>query len=190
MEELKDTQAFLRDAITAEVKRYCGYAEDVHNDFIIVKESNLTVDFQSYHDSEHKDGYKYYPLQHLVTLKGFCFIPDPQGIEAVVQDIAPSPEVKDFIDRAISRISQFLRTYTPSNLKQCYLSVGVVFNNFGCYDESAPDKIASFDPDSPEEEDLEDYKHYPLRRFVTKGKDSYTIKSYPLARLAVEILTL
>lgn len=190
MEDLKLNQDILRTTLLQEVKYYCGYADDVHDDYIIVNDSTFEVDYHSHLDNNRKEGYRYYSLYTLVKMKDLCFIPDEIGIEAVVQDIYPSPEVQDFIDRAIARISDFLTRFTPSNLRSCKLSVGVLFHNFGCFDESDPENITSFDPDSSDEEDLECYNFYPLRKFVVKGPSSYTIKSYPLARLAVESLSL
>lgn len=189
MVDYKERQSGLREDITAGVKRYCGYAEDVHDDYIIVNPSSLEVCYQSHNNPSHKVGYNYYPLHNLVTMENLCFVPDTQGIEAVIQDLVPSPEVKVFMDKAISRISLFLQSFVPASLDGCKLSVGHIFQNFTCFDESNPD-ICSSDPDSPEEEDIESYAIYPLKRFVVKGDSSYTIKSYPLAQLAVEILSL
>lgn len=189
MEQYKERQSGLRNDITAEVKRYCGFAEDVHDDYIIVNPSSFEVTYQSHNNPTRKAGLNYYPLHNLVTMENLCFVPDTQGIEAVVQDLVPSPEVTDFMDKAISRITQFLQSFVPASLNSCKLSVGHVFHNFSCFDETNPD-INSSDPDSPDEEDIESYAIYPLNRFVVKGDSSYTIKSYPLAQMAVEILAL
>ena len=105
MEDLKLNQDILRNALLQEVKHYCGYADDVHDDYIIVNESTFEVDYHSHLDNNHKEGYRYYSLSTLVKMKDLCFIPDETGIEAVVQDIHTSPEVQDFINRAIARIS-------------------------------------------------------------------------------------
>lgn len=189
MENLKERQSGLREDITAEVKRYCGYADDVHDDYIAVNPSSFVVAFQSHNNLTHKAGLNYYPLHNLVTMENLCFVPDAQGIEAVVQDLLPSPEVKEFMDKAIFHITEFLQSFTPETLNKCKLSVGHVFHNFSCFDETNPERNLT-DPDSPEEEDVESYAIFPLKRFVVKGQDSYTIRSYPLAQLAVEMLNI
>lgn len=75
MDELKLNQDILRNALLQEVKHYCGYADDVHDDYIIVNESTFEVDYHSNLDYNHKEGYRYYSLSTLVKMKDFCFIP-------------------------------------------------------------------------------------------------------------------
>lgn len=50
MDNLKFEQNRLRHDLVEEVKRYLGYAEDVHADYISVNETNFDVDFHSRND--------------------------------------------------------------------------------------------------------------------------------------------
>lgn len=50
MDNLKFEQNRLRHDLVEEVKRYLGYAEDVHADYISVNETNFDVDFRSRND--------------------------------------------------------------------------------------------------------------------------------------------
>lgn len=185
MDNLKFEQNRLRHDLVEEVKRYLGYAEDVHADYISVNETNFDVDFRSRNDENRKSDLEYYDILGLIERDGLWFKPDTDAIEAIVQEHLPSPNIKAKFDEWCESIKSFLVAEQPCSLKSCRFSIGTSSLSLDCFDEDK-DPIEEGTEHTYEEEMEDEWESVdvePMRKAVTKTATGYTISAYNLTTL-------
>lgn len=190
MGNLKFEQNRLRHDLIEEVKRYLGYAEDVHADFISVNEITFDVDFRSRNDDNRKPDLEYYDVLGLIERDGLWFKPDTDAIEAIVQEHLPSPNIKAKFGEWCESIKSFLVAEQPSSLKSCRFSIRTSSFRLDCYDEDK--EPIEEETEHTYEEELEDEWESvdiePMRKAVTKTATGYTISAYKLTKLILNYI--
>lgn len=189
MEELKERQQSLREDIKSEVERYLGYADDVHSDYIFVNENTFEVGFRSRHDDSRKKDCEYYSILGLIKqAKGLWFEPDEMGIEAIVQEHLPSPNIKFKADEWINILTEFLQTEKPKKLHSCRLSIGTMSASLSCFDE-AKEPIEEATEDemfSDEWLEAESVDILPMRKIASKNGDNVTVRMIDLIKVILK----
>lgn len=190
MDNLRFEQNRLRHDLIEEIKKYLGYAEDVHADYISVNEITFDVDFRSRNDETRKPDLEYYDVLGLIERDGLWFKPDAKAIEAIVQEHLPSPNIKAKFDEWCESIKSFLAVEQPSSLKSCRFSIGTSSFSLDCFDEDK-DPIEEGTEHSYEEEMEDDWETadiVPMRNVVTKTSTGYTISAYKLSKLILNYI--
>ncbi len=190
MDNLKFEQNRLRHDLIEEVKRYLGYAEDVHADFISVNEITFDVDFRSRNDDNRKPDLEYYDVLGIIERDGLWFKPDTAAIEAIVQEHLPSPNIKAKFDEWCESIKSFLVAEQPSSLKSCRFSIGTFSLSLDCFDEdkSSIEVETEHTYEQEMEDDLESVDIEPMRNTVTKTATGYSISGYKLTKLILNYI--
>lgn len=190
MDNLKFEQSRLRHDLIEEVKRYLGYAEDVHADYISVNEKTFEVVFCSRNDENRKPDLEYYDVLGLIERDGLWFKPDTAAIEAIVQEHLPSPNIKAKFDEWRESIKSFLVAEQPSSLKSFRFSIGTSSISLDCFDEDK--NPIEEESESTYEEELDDEWESvdvePMRKAVTKTATGYTISAYKLTKLILNYI--
>ena len=193
LREIKSQQNSLRQDIIDEVNRYLGYAaaDDVHEDYIFVNANTFEVGFRSRHDDSRKEDCEYYSILGLIKQsKGLWFEPDEAGIEAIVQEQLPSPNIKSKADEWISILTEFLQTEKPKKLHSCRLSLGTISASLSCFDE-AKEPIEEATEDemlSDEWLEAESVDILPMHKIASKNGDNVTIRIYDLTKLILNYI--
>lgn len=190
MDNLQFEQNRLRQDLIEEVKRYLGYAEDVHADFISVNEITFDVDFRSRNDDNRKPDLEYYDVLGLIERDGLWFKPDAKAIEAIVQEHLPSPNIKAKFDEWCESIKSFLVAEQPSSLRSCRFSIGTSSFSLDCFDEDkAPiEEGTEHTYEQEMEDEWETVDIVPMRKAVTKTATGYSISSYQLTNLILNYI--
>lgn len=188
--ELKDKQDILRQDLIAEVERYLGYADDVHSDYIWVDEKTLEVGFRSRQDQQRKPDLEYYSVLGLMKRDGLWFKPDPDAIEAVVQEHLPSPNIEAKFQEWCDSIKDFLVSEQPTALHSCRFSIGTSSYELSCFDEQK--EPIEEDVEHTYEEEIEDEWEsvdiIPMRKAVSKTSTGYTISGHALTKLILQYI--
>lgn len=187
--KLKTNQDILRSNLVAEVKRYLGYAEDVHFDYISVNEKTLDVDFRSRQDEQRKSDLQYYNVLDLMKREGTWFKPNTKAIEAIVQEHLPSPNVEAKFKEWCDSIKSFLLEEQPTDLNSCRFAIGTGTFGLSCFDEEK-EPIEENDISLTFEEALEceGVDIIPMRKAVLKTSTGYTISGYKLTKLILDYI--
>lgn len=184
-------QDTLRQRLIDAIDHYLGNSEDVHNDFIFV-EPCLEVGYRSRNDNSKRDyRNKYYSVLSLIKRDGMWFKPDLEAVETIVNEYVPSPEVKDFVDKLVMSIHDYLVAEQPQSLRTHMFSIGAVNHEISCYDESTVETVEADDDDDlswlEEDENLGNYEHFKMFGIVTRTADGgYTVDPNPLTRIALQ----
>lgn len=187
--ELKDKQDILRQDLIAEVERYLGYADDVHSDYIWVDEKTLEVGFRSRQDQQRKPDLEYYSVLGLMKRDGLWFKPDPDAIEAVVQEHLPSPDIEAKFQEWCESIKSFLIAEQPTDLHSCRFAIGTGSFGLSCFDEKKEPIEENDTPLTFEEElECESVDIIPMRKAVSKTSTGYTISGYALTKLILQYI--
>lgn len=189
-EDYKYEQSVLRNNLIAEVKRYLGYAEDVHGDYISVNEKTFDVDYRSRHDDERKPDLEYYNVLDLMKRQGLWFEPDEMAIETIVQEHLPSPNIKAKYDEWIESIKSYLISEKPTALHFCRFAIGTSSLSLDCFIEDKKNNAEEAPVPFDEEElyDCEELDIVPMRKVVTKTSTGYSISGYKLTKLILQYI--
>lgn len=196
-QEKRDT---LRTAITREVERHWGHAEDVHDDYITVDVISGEVGFQSHLIEDRELNTFYYDVLDLIERDGCWFKPDKMAIEAVVQSLFPCQEVADFALNLKNTIIKFLDKEKPASTRQYKVIITIGTNRIICnkaeeYDEDDDqtqenDIDPANNPDEFVEQELQwvCYDEYPMRKFVRIVDGDYFFDDYQLTKATLNCI--
>lgn len=190
MDNLRFEQNRLRHDLIEEIKKYLGYAEDVHADYISVNEITFDVDFRSRNDETRKPDLEYYDVLGLIERDGLWFKPDVKAIEAIVQEHLPSPNINAKFDEWCESIKSFLVVEQPRSLKSCRFSIGTSSFSLDCFDEDKNpiEEGTEHTYEEEMEDEWETVDIVPMRNVVTKTSTGYTISAYKLSKLILNYI--
>lgn len=193
---IQERRNTLRSAITREVERYLGHAEDVHDDHITIDMDTAEVGYQSHLFDERNNDLRYYDVSDLIEREGCWFKPDKEAIEALVQSLYPCYEVAEFALNLKNSIIKFLDKEKPTSLRPYSVSITTGSHRIDCYNPNDVEEDTSDDID-PEENpeafleqqlEAESFDEYPMRKFVRIKDGEYYFNDYQLTKVTLNYI--